>query len=172
MEGNTFLFRVLCPMARKRILSQGLWQIDGQTMFVAKWCPGIKPIKPELSAVPVWLEFRQVPHQFFSEEGLQHIAGLVGHPIVLHPSTDNMTNNEVAKVYTIIDPLILLPEAVNVKFESGEVRRVTVSSPLHPSICGHGKQVGHTASKWLSAPVTCKRYKSVKHSTANCPRSK
>ncbi|KAL0758366.1 hypothetical protein Bca101_074516 [Brassica carinata] len=39
MEGNAFLFRVPCPNARRRILSQCLWQVDGQTMFVAKWAP-------------------------------------------------------------------------------------------------------------------------------------
>ena len=42
MDGNAYLFRVPCPNVRRRILSQNLWQIDGQTMFVAKWFPGIQ----------------------------------------------------------------------------------------------------------------------------------
>uniref|UniRef100_A0A0D3A004 DUF4283 domain-containing protein n=4 Tax=Brassica TaxID=3705 RepID=A0A0D3A004_BRAOL len=61
MEGNAFLLRVPCPNARRRILSQPLWQIDGQTMFVAKWAPGLQQVKPELEMVPVWLEFTGVP---------------------------------------------------------------------------------------------------------------
>lgn len=35
MDNHAFLFRVPCPNARRRILSQNLWQIDGLTMFVA-----------------------------------------------------------------------------------------------------------------------------------------
>lgn len=98
MEGNSFLFKVPCPIARRRILSQCLWQIDGQSMFVAKWSPEIKPSKPELSMVPVWLDFVGVPLEFFNKEGLEHIAGLVGHPVCLHPMTENLINVEVAKV--------------------------------------------------------------------------
>lgn len=78
LDGHVFLFRVACPSARRCILSQSLWQIDGQTMFVAKWSPGVQQEKPELSMIPVWLEFKDIPLQFFNGEGLQEIAGMVG----------------------------------------------------------------------------------------------
>lgn len=141
-------------------------------MFVAKWSPCLKPTKPKLSTVSVWLEFRHVPFQFFSEEGLEHIAGLVGHPLFLHPTTANMTNIEVTKVYTVNYPRKLFLEAINARFGSGEVVRVTVSSPWLPSLCSHYKKVGHTISKCLKAPVTCEGYKLVKHSFEDCPRAK
>lgn len=144
MDDNAFLFRVPCPHARRRILSQCLWQVDGQTMFVAKRSPGVQAEKPELSTVPVWLDFTGVPLQFFNTDALKEIAGLVGHPLRLHPSTENLTNLEAAKVYTVIDPRTPLPEAVNAQFDSGEVVRITVSSPWLPSLCGHCRKVGHT----------------------------
>lgn len=53
-------------------------------MFVAKWAPGPLQEKPELSMVPVWLDFTGVPLQFFNRDALKEIAGLVGHPICLH----------------------------------------------------------------------------------------
>lgn len=84
MDGHAFLFRVPCPNARRKILSQCLWQVEGQTMFVAKWAPGPLQEKPELSMVPVWLDFTGVPLQFFNRDALKEIAGLVGHPICLH----------------------------------------------------------------------------------------
>lgn len=171
MEGNAFLFKVPCPHARRRILSQSLWQVDGQTMFVAKWSPGPRQAKPELSMVPVWLEFSGVPLQFFNREGLQEIAGMVGHPICLHPATKNLTNIEVAKVYTVIDPRKPLPEGVNARFESGEIARIKVSSPWLPSLCSFCKKVGHTISRCTAAPPTCIVCKSVKHNTDNCPRA-
>lgn len=152
MEGNAFLFRVPCPNARRRILAQSCWQIDGQTMFVAKWSPGIQQNKPELEMVPVWLELTGVPLQFLNRDALKEIDGLVGHPVRLHPSTKNLTDIEVAKVYTIIDPRKPIPEYENARFESGDISRISVSSPWLPSLCSYCKKVGHTISRCKSAP--------------------
>ncbi|CAF2114505.1 unnamed protein product [Brassica oleracea var. botrytis] len=171
MNGNAFLFRVPCPNARRCILSQCLWQVDGQTLFVAKWSPGLKPEKPSLATVPVWLDFTGVPLQFFNEDALKEIAVLVGHPLCLHPTTSNLTNIEVARVYTVIDLRKPLPEAVNAQFETGEITRTTVSSPWLPSLCSHCKKVGHTISRFSLAPPTCATCRSVKHNTDACPRN-
>ncbi|KAG7587002.1 Reverse transcriptase domain [Arabidopsis thaliana x Arabidopsis arenosa] len=171
MEGNAYLFRIPNTATRNRVLSQGLWQIEGQTMFVAKWEPGPIPQKPELTSAPIWLELRQVPPQFFNEDGFEHIAGLVGDPKGLHPSTANMSNLEVAKVLTIIDPRKPLPEAVNVQFDSGEICRVLVSSPWMPPICSFCKEVGHCLKRCKVAPVTCSSCKSNSHVTLDCPRA-
>ncbi|KAL0718786.1 hypothetical protein Bca4012_068109 [Brassica carinata] len=172
MEGNAFLFRVPCPNARRRILSQSFWQFDGQTMFVAKWSPGLQQVKPELTMVPVWLELTGVPLQFFNRDALQEIAGLVGHPVCLHPSTENLTDIEVAKVYTVIDPRKPLPQFVNARFENGDIRRIAVSSPWLPSLCSYCKKVGHTITRCKDAPKTCLTCNSVRHSTESCPRGR
>lgn len=140
-------------------------------MFVAKWEPGLIPTKPELTYAHVWLELRHVPHQFFNEDGFEFIAGLVGHPIGLHPSTANLTNLEVAKVFTLIDPRKPLPEAVNVQFDSGEISRVLVSSPWMPPVCSFCKEVGHSLKKCKTAPVSCSSCQSTCHKTDSCPRA-
>lgn len=74
-------------------------------------------------------------------------------------------------MYTVIDPRKPLPEAVNAQFESGEVFRITVSSPWLPSLCSHCRQVGHTISKCPSAPPKCPLCNSVKHEVSSCPRN-
>ncbi|KAG7579142.1 Reverse transcriptase domain [Arabidopsis thaliana x Arabidopsis arenosa] len=170
MEGIAFLFRIPNSLTRSRVLNQRLWQIEGQTMFVAKWDPGVVPVKPELSSAPICLELRNVPYQFFNEEGLERIAGLVGDPKFLHPSTANKTNLEVAKVFTIIDPRKPLPEAVNVQFDTGEVRRVLVSSPWMPPVCAHCKEIGHSLRHCRAAPITCTNCSSTTHLSVVCPK--
>ncbi|KAF8101039.1 hypothetical protein N665_0211s0028 [Sinapis alba] len=169
MEGSSFLFRIPNVATRNRVISQGLCQIEGQTMFVDKWEPGVVPVKPELTSAPIWLELRNVPFQFFNEYGLERIASLVGHPKRLHPMTANKTNLEVAKVFTIIDPRKPLPEAVNVQFESGEISRVLVSIPWMPPVCEFCKEIGHTTKRCMKAPKACKQCASPDHAIANCP---
>lgn len=172
MEGNSFLFRIPNPSTRNCVLNQRLWQIKGQTMFVAKWDLGVAPVKPELTSALIWLELRNVPFQFFNEEGLEHIAGFVGEPKDLHPATANKTILEVAKVFTIIDPRKPLPEAVNVQFESGEIKRIHVSSPWMPPVCSHCKEIGHSLGHCKKAPITCKTCRVTTHSAEQCPRAK
>lgn len=170
MEGHSFLFRIPNANTRSRVIYQRLWQIEGQTMFVDKWEPGVIPAKPELTSAPIWLELRQVPFQFFNEDGLERIAGLVGHPKFLHPSTANKTNLEVAKVFTIIDPRKPLPEAVNVQFDSGDISRVLVSSPWMPPVCTFCKEVGHNVKRCKAAPKTCVPCNSSSHKESECPK--
>ncbi|KFK27320.1 hypothetical protein AALP_AA8G367500 [Arabis alpina] len=170
MEGNAFLFRIPNAATRNGVLTQRLWQIEGQTMFVAKWEPGVIPVKPELSSAPIWLELRQVPFQFFNEDRLERIAGLVGDPKFLHTSTTNKTNLEVAKVFTVIDPCKPLPEAVNVQFESGDIARVLVSSPWMPPTCGFCKEVGHNLKRCKKAQILCSVCNSTTHEPDQCPK--
>ncbi|XP_009111975.1 uncharacterized protein LOC103837364 [Brassica rapa] len=172
LEGCAFLFRIPNVATRNHVIKQRLWQIEGQTMFVANWEPGNLPEKPALTFAPIWLELRNVPLQFFNEDGLERIAGLVGHPKYLHPATANKTNLEVAKVLTIIDPREPLPEAVNVQFDSGHIARVKVSSPWMPPVCSHCKEIGHNIKRCPTPPKTCKTCKSTVHTSEDCPRAK
>ncbi|CAL9248339.1 unnamed protein product, partial [Arabidopsis halleri] len=172
LDRNAFLFRIPNVSTRNHVINQRLWQIEGQTMFVAKWEPGLVPEKPALTSAPIWLELRNVPLQFFHEQGLERIAGLVGDPKFLHPSTANKTNLEVAKVFTIIDPRKPLPKAVNVQFDSGEIARILVSSPWMPPVCGHCKEIGHTQKRCSKAPVSCSKCNSTVHLTESCPKLK
>lgn len=152
------------------MISQRLWQIEGQMMFVAKWESGV--CKMELSSALIWLELRNVPFQFFNDDGLEHIAGLVEDPKYLHPSTINKINLEVAKVFTIIDSRKPLPEAINVQFDSGEISRVLVSSPWIPLVCEHCKKIGHTTKTCKLAPKVCRVCKSLSHGTTKCTRAR
>ncbi|CAN6922785.1 unnamed protein product [Brassica oleracea] len=71
MEGFAFLFLIPNASTRAYVLKQCLWQIEGQTMFVAKWEPGI---------------------------ALEHIASQVGDPKFLHLQTANKTNLEIRRI--------------------------------------------------------------------------
>ncbi|CAN7004204.1 unnamed protein product, partial [Brassica oleracea var. botrytis] len=132
------------PPARGAVhaIVNGTWSKNRCDISVSKMEGHAFLFRPELSTVPVWLDFTGVPLQFLNKDSLKEIAGLVGYPICLHLSTENLTNIEVAKVYTVIDPRKPLPEAV-----------------------------GHTLSKCPTAP-RCEVCNSVKHSSDICTRAR
>ncbi|CAN6858818.1 unnamed protein product [Brassica oleracea] len=132
------------PPARGAVhaIVNGIWSKNRRDISVSKMEGHAFLFWPDPSTVPVWLEFTGVPLQFFNKDALKEIAGLVGYPICLHPSTENLTNIEVAKVYTVIDPRKPLPGAV-----------------------------GHTLSKCPTAP-RCEVCNSVKHSSDICTRAR
>lgn len=97
---------------------------------------------------------------------------MVGEPKFLHPSTASKTNLDVAKVFTIIDLRKPLPEAVNVQFESGEIKGVFVSTLWMPPVFSHCKEVVYSVKRCKKAYVLCDDCKSTAHVTAKCPRAK
>lgn len=72
-------------------------------------------------------------------------------------------------MYTIIDPRKPLPEAVNVKFDSGEICRVLVSSPWMPPVCDLCKEIGHSSKRCHSIAKVCSHCNSKEHVLAKCP---
>lgn len=110
-----------------------------------------------------------MPYEFYSPPALSHIASLIGKPIYLHPQTLDMTNFEVAKVFTEIDLHKPLPEIVNARFESEEIVRVEVSCPHLPSICKLCLEVGHTSKRCTQAPPPYGVCKNAFHVESLCP---
>lgn len=90
----------------------------------------------------------------------------------LHPTTANLVNLEVAKVFTIINLTKPLPKAVNAQFDNGEIHKVEVSCPCLPPICSHCTEVGHSIRRCPIAPITCVGCKSSTHVSEECPRAK
>ncbi|XP_024016314.1 uncharacterized protein LOC112089788 [Eutrema salsugineum] len=78
----------------------------------------------------------------------------------------------VARVFTMIDPRKPLPEAVNIQFDSENIRRVLVSSPWMPSVCQHCKEVGHSLKHYKFAPIKCLKCKATAHDNESCPKLK
>ncbi|KFK34839.1 hypothetical protein AALP_AA5G199700 [Arabis alpina] len=148
---NSFLFKIPNNAARDRVLKEGIWNIDGSTMFVAPWSPGVKPAIPELKTAPVWLELRKVPYELYNPSALSRIASLAGHLI------------------TEVDLHRPIPETVCARFESGEIVRVEVYCPHLPPICRICHEAGHPSKRCPKAPPFCNKCKNACHEEAVCP---
>nr|GEX91832.1 hypothetical protein [Tanacetum cinerariifolium] len=72
------------------VLRDGSWMIRGVLIFLNKWSPSVSLLKEELSRVPVWVKFHDVPLVAYTSDGLSLIAMKIGTSMMLDSYTNSM----------------------------------------------------------------------------------
>ena len=76
-----FLFRFNSKEESEAILEGGPWHIAGQPLILRNWQPRLQLSKEALSKIPIWIHIYGVPLELWNEEGLSHIASIIGKPL-------------------------------------------------------------------------------------------
>ncbi|GJS23712.1 uncharacterized protein Tco_0452344, partial [Tanacetum coccineum] len=72
------------------VLEGGPWMIRNSPIILKEWTMKTSLHKEELTSIPVWVKFHDVPIQIFEEEGISLIATYIGKPIMLDSFTSSM----------------------------------------------------------------------------------
>ncbi|GJS23739.1 zinc knuckle CX2CX4HX4C containing protein [Tanacetum coccineum] len=72
------------------VLEGGPWIIRNSPIILKEWTMKTSLHKEELTSIPVWVKFHDVPIQIFEEEGISLIATYIGKPIMLDSFTSSM----------------------------------------------------------------------------------
>ncbi|KAL0295047.1 UNVERIFIED_CONTAM: hypothetical protein Sradi_6854500 [Sesamum radiatum] len=150
-----------------RVMEQGSrrWRATAVGYFL-----GRKPYFPQLEAfaksnwkglkhtkIPVWIKFKHLPMEYWTEDGLSAVASGVGVPLYADKVTKACSRLDYARVCVMLDYSTVLP------------KHVVVISP----ILRDGKEVPTKVDieyEWL--PQKCRKCCSLGHSAANCPEEK
>lgn len=91
MNANGFYnFKFSSIQDGESILWDGPWMILGIPIFLYKWSPSISLLKEDLSCVPVWVKFHDVPLVAYNTDDLILIASKIGIPMILDSYTNTM----------------------------------------------------------------------------------
>ena len=104
-----FIFRFSQSSAAKDVLEGGPWLISGRHLLLRWWSPGLSWRKESVSKVPVWVQFHNVPMEFWTPNGLSYIASAVGVPLYADSSTEACSRMAFARICVELDaskPLI------------------------------------------------------------------
>nr|GEW56795.1 hypothetical protein [Tanacetum cinerariifolium] len=74
VKGFFFFFKFSSTDGVDSVLRDGPWMIYGIPIFLNKWSPSVSLLKEELSRVPVWVKFHDVPLVAYTSNGLSLIA--------------------------------------------------------------------------------------------------
>ena len=147
-----FIFRFSQPSAAKDVLEGGPWLISGRHLFLRWWSPGFSWQKENVSKVPVWVQFQNVPMEFWTSEGLSYIGSAVGVPLYADSSTEACTRMNFARLCIEIDaskPLVhefKLQTSSSGTTSSPRLVTVKVTYQWKPRMCSLCCVFGHSTS--------------------------
>lgn len=67
---------------------------------------------PDLSAIPLWVDLKNVPGYLYSKKGLNFLSRTVGKFVKLHPTTERSLRLDVARVLVEVDLEKPLPRKI------------------------------------------------------------
>ncbi|KAG2329568.1 hypothetical protein Bca4012_020878 [Brassica carinata] len=138
---KTVLFRIDNPQLKARVLKRNFWHIADIPIVVQEWSPKTASARPDLTAVPLWVDLTGVPDHLFSQNGLTFFGDTIGRTVKLHPNTERCVRLDVARLLVVMNLEKPLPTTNTVR-GSGET--LSVSYPWLPPRCLGCKQWGHT----------------------------
>lgn len=146
---STYVFRFESKVGVNDVLSRGTWYVNRRPMLVTAW--GHKPGVVNLSSMPLWVKFTNIPDCYWTDEGLSRLASVIGEPIGADPLTSKLELLPFAKLqvkYNIGDPL---PNEIPVVVldpltATHSTAKVSVTYPFRPLSCSGCKSLGHSVS--------------------------
>ena len=145
-----FMFKFFHLNGAKDVLESGRWLIAGRYLVLRWWSTGLSLTKAALTSIPVWVQLCGVALEYWTAEGLSHIASVVGVPLYADAQTEQGTHLKYARICVEVDASKPLIEEIFLKPNS----KGTASSPplirikalyqWKPKRCSGCQVFGHT----------------------------
>lgn len=143
LNATTVLFRIDNAQTRSRVLRRRYWHIANIPLVVNEWSPETVHERPDLSAMPLWVDLMGVPGHLYSQRGLRFLADIIGNFVRLHPSTERCTRLDMARVLVEVNLEKALTEKICIEDKQGSEATVTVTYPWLPPRCNVCLKWGH-----------------------------
>lgn len=125
-DDGYFFFKYHSPTYRDEVVENGPWNFVGNPNILNKWKHGFKFFKEDTIRVPVWVLFPNIPMQYWTVKGLNHIASAIGIPIYADSVTRNMNRISFTRICIEMVPKVSYPNSINLILEDGSSTCVKV----------------------------------------------
>lgn len=152
-EEGFFFFRFDKEGAFRQVVESGPWHFGNRLMVLQQWQPQMNLVKQQLTKIPLWAHFYNVPLELWSEAGLSFVASAVGKPLYADQLTESCKRISFAKICVEVDSSSPLPETFDITLPSGAVFTIKVWYPWRPFMCETCKVFGHKNCAVKAVPV-------------------
>ena len=142
-ESGLFFFRFKDPEARDWVMNAGPWHLAGRPFILRTWYPGMDMLNIQLSSIPIWVKFYNIPLEYWTSTCLGHIASTVGIPLHLDPLTKNQSKLSFARICIEVRADCEFPKSVLLDKGYGSYSTISIEYPWVPQCCSECKLFGH-----------------------------
>ena len=142
-DNGLFFFRFRDPEARDWVMDAGPWHLAGRPFILRAWKPGMDMLYIQLSSIPIWVRFYNIPLEYWTSTCLGHIASTIGIPLHLDPLTENQTKLSFARICVEVGVDCEFPKSVLLDRGNGSYSTIRIEYPWTPQCCSECKLFGH-----------------------------
>lgn len=139
---NRVLFKIDNAQTRSRVVKRRYWHVSEVPLVVQVWNPETAQSPPDLSAMPLWVDFKSVTSHLFSHKGLKFLANVTVNFVRLHPNTERCMRLDLARILVEVNLEKPLTERINFLNHDGTLVDIEIMYPWLPSRCSIARSGG------------------------------
>ena len=157
-DNGLYLFKFRNMDARDWVMENGPWYIAGRPIILRAWQPGMEMLNIQLTTMPIWVKFYNIPLEYWTNTCLSYIASAVGKPLHMDSLTENRSRLSFARICNEVDSSSKFPKAARLNLGNGKYTTIRIEYPWVPHNCSNckvfGQKISHCpSSKAPPAPV-------------------
>lgn len=140
------IFKFLSEADRTKVVNGGPYRIFNRPLLIRDMPREFTFGDDLLFKVPIWIQFPNLPIDYWTDEGLSKIGSMIGNPLASDSLTRSREHLAYARILVEIDiskDLKSLPESLPLVTTDGKDFDQKVCYELIPYFCDHCKVVGH-----------------------------
>ena len=146
-DNGLYIFRFRDLAARDWVLENGPWYFAGRPIILRIWKPGMEMLNVQITSVPIWVKFFNIPLEYWTVTSLGYIASVVGIPMHLDNLTENHSRLSFARICIEVDVNCTFPKSALLDLGNGKYSTIRIEYPWVPQNCAHCKIFGHSQVK-------------------------
>ena len=146
-DNGLYIFRFRDMVARDWVLENGPWYMAGRPIIIRSWKPGMDMLNVQITSLPIWVKFFNIPLEYWTVTSLGYIASVVGIPMHLDTLTENHSRLSFARICIEVDVNCTFPKSALLDLGNGKYSTIRIEYPWVPQNCTHCKIFGHSHAK-------------------------
>ena len=143
-ENGLFFFRFRDLEAWDWVMESGPWHLAGRPFILRAWRPGMDMLDIQLSTIPIWVKFFNIPLEYWTSTSLGYIASTVGIPLHLDALTENQSRLSFARICVEVGADCEFPKSILLDRGNGKYSNIRIEYPWIPQCCSECKRFGHS----------------------------
>ena len=146
-DNGLYIFRFKDLVARDWVLDNGPWYFVGRPIILRFWKPGMEMLNVQITSLPIWVKFFNIPLEYWTVTSLGYIASVVGIPMHLDTLTENHSRLSFARICIEVDVNYTFPKSALLDLGNGKYSTIRIEYPWVPQNCAHCKTFDHSQVK-------------------------